>query len=75
MAIIILIDAPRFLEMQPILDDDGNVKAFVYTEIRRNKTYIQVYTLWFRLIATAALPFILMLFFNLRILKYYRENR
>ncbi len=43
--------------------------------LRKNTTYITVYTLWFRLISTAALPFTLMLFFNLKILIYYRRNR
>ena len=42
---------------------------------RKNTTYITVYTLWLRLIFTAALPFTLMLFFNLMILLYYRRNR
>ncbi len=33
------------------------------------------YTLCFRLVFTAAGPFLLMLFFNAKILMYYRRNR
>ena len=69
------IDIPRFFEIEAEVDRQGQFVAFVYTKVRKNKTYIKAYTLWFRLVATAAIPFFLMLFFNLRILIYYRKNR
>lgn len=63
----------RFFEIQAAPQDgDG---GFVYTEIRKNKLYITVYTLWFRLIATAVVPFALLCFFNIKILVFYRKNR
>ena len=69
------IDIPRFFEIEAETDKNGDFVAFIYSQLRKNKTYIKAYTLWFRLVATAALPFFLMLFFNLRILIYYRKNR
>jgi hypothetical protein len=69
------IDIPRFFEIEAETDHQGQFVAFIYSKVRKNKTYIKAYTLWFRLVATAALPFFLMLFFNLRILIYYRKNR
>ena len=69
------IDIPRFFEIEAETDKNGEFVAFIYSKLRKNKTYIKAYTLWFRLVATAALPFFLMLFFNLRILIYYRKNR
>ena len=70
-----IVDVPRFFELTPDLDEGGVFNGFSYTELRQNPVYITLYTLWFRLIVTAALPFILMVFFSLRILFYYRKNR
>ena len=70
-----MVDAPRLLELTPAVDRNGDVNGFEYTALRRNKLYVTLYTLWFRLLVTAALPFLLMVFFNLRILIYYKKNR
>ena len=69
-----IVDVPRFFELTPDIDDEGVFQGFTYTELRKNPRYITVYTLWFRLIVTAALPFVLLVFFTLRILIYYRGN-
>lgn len=53
----------------------GEVIGFGYSDLRKDQGYIQAYTLWLRLFLTAALPFSLMLFFNLKILIYYKRNR
>ncbi len=55
--------------------EDDTVVGFKYSELRKDNTYIVVYTLWLRLIFTAVLPFILMVVFNLKILLYYKKNR
>ena len=62
-----IVDVPRFFELTPTIDAEGAFQGFDYTDLRKNPLYITLYTLWFRLIVTAALPFILMVFFNLRI--------
>ena len=69
-----IVDVPRFFALTPDIDDEGVFQGFAYTELRQNPLYITVYTLWVRLIVTAALPFILMVFFTFRILIYYRGN-
>jgi hypothetical protein len=66
---------PRFFEIEAETNADGEFVAFIYSKLRKNRSYIKAYTLWFRLVATVAIPFFLMLFFNLRILIYYRKNR
>ena len=66
---------PRFFEIQPTWNDEGQIIGFTYTQLRNNQTYINYYTLWFRLITTAIIPFILMLICNLGIIVYYRKNR
>ena len=65
----------RFLEIETTRDVNGAVSGFAYTKLRNDKTYVTVYTLWFRLIATAVVPFLLMLFCNVGIIFYYRKNR
>ena len=65
----------RFFEIQPTWNDGGQIIGFTYTQLRNNQTYINYYTLWFRLITTAIIPFILMLICNLGIIVYYRKNR
>ncbi len=72
-----LVDAPRFLEidLKPANETANTTLSFGYSELRTNQTYITVYTLWIRMIATAGLPFLLMMFFNLGILVYYKRNR
>jgi hypothetical protein len=66
----------RFFEIEPTWDaDEEVVTGFTYTKLRNDKTYVTVYTLWFRLIATAVVPFCLMLFCNVGIIFYYRKNR
>ena len=67
-----LIEFPKFFEVQATANDRV---PFVYTALRENKLYIRIYTLWFRLFATAAIPFVLMVFFNSRILTFYRKHR
>lgn len=77
MAILIIsavVDVPRFFELTSAIDSNGVVNGFEYTELRTNKVYVTLYTLWFRLIVTAALPFVLMVFFNVRILIYYKKH-
>ena len=72
-----VVDLPRFFELKPVTDKDGTDidGVFEYTELRRDKVYVTAYTLWARLVFTAVLPFVLMVFFNLRILIYYKRNR
>ena len=69
-----IVDVPRFFELTPDIDEDGVWQGFAYTNLRKNPLYLTVYTLWFRLIVTAALPFVLMVVFTLRILYHYRGN-
>ena len=72
-----VVDLPRFFELKPMTDKNGiDIDGvFEYTELRRDKVYVTAYTLWARLVFTAVLPFVLMVFFNLRILIYYKRNR
>ena len=71
-----VVDLPRFFELKPMTDKDGiDIGLFEYTELRRDKVYVTAYTLWARLLFTAVVPFVLMVFFNLRILIYYKRNR
>ena len=65
----------RFLELETLWNENGEATGFTYSKLRKNKTYLTVYTLWYRLITTAILPFILMFLFNLGIICYYRKNR
>ena len=65
----------RFFEIKPSWNDEGEMIGFVYTQLRNNQTYITVYTLWFRLVTTAIIPFVLMLICNLGIIFYYRKNK
>ena len=75
LAVSTVVDAPRFFELTPAIDRNGDTNGFEYTDLRKNHFFVTVYTLWFRLIVTAALPFVLMVFFNVRILIYYKKNR
>ena len=72
-----IVDLPRFFELKPTTDKNGITidGGFEYTNLRKNKLYVTAYTLWFRLFFTLALPFVLMVFFNVRILIYYKRNR
>ena len=72
-----VVDLPRFFELKPMTDKNGiDIDGvFEYTELRRDKVYVTAYTLWARLLFTAVVPFVLMVFFNLRILIYYKRNR
>ena len=71
----LIVDLPRFLEISHVVRNESPYGDFRYSDLRRNPTYIQVYTLWTRFIMTAAGPLVLMMFFNARILIYYRNNR
>ncbi|XP_040583670.1 FMRFamide receptor [Lepeophtheirus salmonis] len=72
--ISLIIDFPRFFEIGSTrVGEDGKVR-FTYSELRKNELYLTFYILWFRLFSTAAVPFVLMLFFNYKILKHYRRN-
>ena len=68
-------DAFRFFELTPTFDQDGEFNGFDYTNLRKDQTYVKVYTLWYRLVMTAAIPFSLMVFLNFRIVVYYRKNK
>ena len=66
----------RFLEIDPLMDEKNiTVIGFTYSDLRTDRTYITAYTLWFRLFATAVVPFCIMLFCNAAIIFYYRKNR
>ena len=73
----LLVDSPRLVEIsyKPGNETANTTLSFGYSDVRKDQTYITVYTLWIRLIVTAALPFILLMFFNLGILVYYKKNR
>ena len=73
--ITIIVDAVRFFELTPTYDINGSLNGFDYTKLRKNQTYVKVYTLWFRLVMTAAIPFVLMVFLNLKIMLYFKRNR
>ena len=73
--ITIAVDAFRFFELTPTFDQDGEFSGFDYTNLRKDQTYVKVYTLWYRLVMTAAIPFSLMVFLNFRIVVYYRKNK
>ena len=70
-----VIDLPRFFELTTMTDKEGNIAGFVYTKLRNDPTYITAYIVWFRLIVTAALPLVLMVFFNVKILIYFKRHR
>lgn len=56
--------------------NDADVAVGVeYTALRTDGTYIVFYFMWFRLISTIALPFGLMLYFNIKVFSYYKQNR
>ena len=46
-----------------------------YTSLRTDPGYIVAYVMWYRLVMTIAVPFVLMLLFNIKIIAYYRQNR
>ncbi|TRY77850.1 hypothetical protein TCAL_06148 [Tigriopus californicus] len=71
--ISIIVDAPRFFEINGVLHE-GRVVDFKYSKLRTNQYYITIYTLWTRMVVTAAGPLLMMVFFNCRILHYYRKN-
>jgi hypothetical protein len=88
LSVAFIIDVPRFFEIDFVTSSSNRTAAANATEaaagsmfqyglsnLRKNQTFITAYTLWFRLISTAALPFALTLFFNLGILIYYKKNR
>lgn len=61
--------------LQALHDEAGNYVRFQYTSLRRNRSYIMVYFMWYRLITTVALPFLTMMFCNLRVFLYYKRNK
>ena len=66
----------RFLEIDPLMDaENTTVIGFTYSDLRTDSTYLTAYTLWFRLFATAVVPFCIILFCNAAIVFYYRKNR
>ncbi len=74
--VCLLIDMPRFFEISPVVSNATAVTVdFKYSDLRKDPVYIEVYTLWIRLVFTAVVPFVLMLVFNVKILLYYKKNR
>ena len=73
--ITLIVDASRFFELQPTFEEDGELNGFEYSSLRKHQTYVKVYTLWFRLIMTATVPTILMVFLYMRIAAYFRKNK
>lgn len=69
------IDSPRFFEIESVFDEQGNYLRFQYTQLRRSRTYILAYFMWYRLITTVALPFAIMLYCNIRVFLYYKHNK
>ncbi|TRY74638.1 hypothetical protein TCAL_15614, partial [Tigriopus californicus] len=67
------IDLPRFFEVQSIMED-GEAVGVEYSPLRTNGTFILAYVMWYRLLTTIALPFALMLFFNIKVFSYYKQN-
>ncbi len=65
----------RFFEIDHIFGDDDKISGFGYSPLRKDETYVKFYTLWFRLITTGVIPFLIMLWCNLGIIIYYRRNR
>ncbi len=68
--------SPRSMFSSPktVTEPDGAV-GFEYSDLRTNPTYIVAYIMWYRLLTTIALPFGLMMFFNLKVFTYYKRNR
>ena len=65
----------RFFELDYTMDPAGHITGFGYSDLRKHETYVVAYTLWFRLVTTAIIPFLVMLCCNLGIIIYYRRNR
>ena len=47
---------------------------FRYAKHRWSPSYVTYYCMWFRLFATALVPLIALIYFNAKIVIYYREN-
>lgn len=55
--------------------EDGEAVGVEYSPLRTNGTFILAYVMWYRLLTTIALPFTLMLFFNIKVFSYYKQNK
>eukprot|EP00096_Caligus_rogercresseyi_P007746 TRINITY_DN25769_c0_g1_i1.p1 TRINITY_DN25769_c0_g1~~TRINITY_DN25769_c0_g1_i1.p1 ORF type:complete len:392 (+),score=106.63 TRINITY_DN25769_c0_g1_i1:125-1300(+) len=66
----LLVSGPKFLEVEltTVKGDNGSSPAYGPTELRISEDYIRYYVLWTRLLVTAILPVVLLLFLNSRII-------
>eukprot|EP00093_Oithona_nana_P004210 04210.XXX_161574_159718_1 [CDS] Oithona nana genome sequencing. len=70
----LLIEFPRFFELEGLYDSKGNAYTYTYARHRWSYSYVTYYCMWFRLFATALVPLAALTFFNAKILIYYRNN-
>ncbi|CAB4060996.1 unnamed protein product [Lepeophtheirus salmonis] len=68
--ISLIISGPKFLEVEltTVKGDNGSSPAYGPSELRISEDYIRYYVMWTRLLCTAILPVILLLFLNTRIM-------
>ncbi|XP_040583841.1 FMRFamide receptor [Lepeophtheirus salmonis] len=66
----LIISGPKFLEVEltTVKGDNGSSPAYGPSELRISEDYIRYYVMWTRLLCTAILPVILLLFLNTRII-------
>ena len=66
------IESPRFFELERTYEDGTYQNR--YAKHRWSASYVTYYCMWFRLFATALVPLTALIYFNAKIVIYYRDN-